>query len=77
MLLGQSGGLSCQPDMKGTSSQTGEQSNLSIMYFNARSVIPKIDELRAIAEAKHPDMICIVESWLSTEIPDNELLICN
>jgi len=30
-----------------------------------------------LAEAKHPDMICIVELWLSTEIPDNELLICN
>jgi len=45
MLLGQSGGLSCQLDMKGASSQRGEQSNISIMYFNARSVIPKIDEL--------------------------------
>jgi len=25
--------------------------SLSIIYFNARSLLPKIDELRAIAEA--------------------------
>lgn len=60
--------------MQGVSSQSGE---LSVIYYNARSLIPKIDELRAIAEAKHPDIICIVESWLSDEIQDNELVISN
>ena len=60
--------------MQGVSSQSGE---LSVIYYNARSLIPKIDELRAIAEAKHPDIICIVESWLSNEIQDNELVISN
>ena len=54
------------------SSQSGE---LSVIYYNARSLIPKIDELCAIAEAKHPDIICIVESWLSDEIQDNELVL--
>ena len=57
--------------MQGVSSQPGE---LSVICYNARSLIPKIDELRAIAEAKHPDIICIVESWLSNAIQDNELL---
>ena len=60
--------------MQGVSSQSGE---LSIIYYNARSLIPKIDELRGIAEAKHSDIICIVESWLSDEIQDNELVISN
>ena len=36
-----------------------------------------IDELHAIAEAKHPDLYCIVESWFSNEIQDNELVINN
>ena len=61
-------------NVQGVSSQSGE---LSVIYYNARSLIPKIDELRAIAEAKHPDIICIVESWLSDEIQDNELVISN
>ena len=61
-------------NVQGVSSQSGE---LSVIYYNARSLIPKIDELRAIAEAKHPDIICIVESWLSNEIQDNELVINN
>ena len=56
------------------SSQSDELSVI-ILYYNARSLIPKIDELRAIAEAKHPDIIYIVESWLSDEIQDNELVL--
>ena len=52
------------------SSQSG---GLSIIYYNARSLIPKIDELLGTAEAKHPDVICIVESY--NEIQDNELNI--
>ena len=36
-----------------------------------------IDELHAIAEAKHPDLICIVDSWLSNKIQDIELVINN
>ena len=55
------------------SCQSGE---LSIIYYNARSLIPKIDELHVIVEAKHPDAF-IVESWLSNEIQDNELVINN
>ena len=31
----------------------------------------------AVAEATCPDVICIVESWLSDEISDNELAIDN
>ena len=57
MLLGQSGDLNCQPDMRGRHEWCKLLSNrwaVKIMYFNinARSVIPKTDELWAIAEAK-------------------------
>ena len=51
------------------------KSLLSIIYFNARSLLPNIDELRAIAEADSPNILCVVESWLSNDISDNELAI--
>ena len=60
--------------MQGVSSHSGQ---LCVIHYNARSFFPKIDEFRAIPEAKHPDLICIVESWLSNEIQDNELVASN
>ena len=48
---------------------------LQIFYYNARSLLPKVDELCALVEAESPDVICIVESWLSSEISDDELAI--
>lgn len=48
---------------------------LLIVYFNARSLIPKLDELCAIVEAHNPDVVSIVESWLCADIPDNEISI--
>ena len=49
-------------------------SQLNIVYYNARSLLPKIDELRVITETESPDVICIVESWLSSDILDNEIV---
>ena len=49
----------------------------NIVYYNARSLLPKLDELWAVAEATNPDVICIVESWLSHEILDDEIAIDN
>ena len=48
---------------------------LNILYFNARSLLPKIDELRLICAFKEPDIVCIVESWLSCDVSDAELYI--
>ncbi len=62
--------------MEGESSNGGDSATfLKIMYFNARSHLPKLDELRVLAEDSNPDVICITESWLSGEICDNELSI--
>ena len=44
------------------------------MYFNARSILPKIDELRALCANNKPN---IVESWLDHTIDNNELCIEN
>ena len=43
---------------------------LSVMYYNARSLFPKIDDLRANVMSHKPDVVCNVETWLSGDIAD-------
>ena len=43
----------------------------SCTYYNARSLTTKTDELRAMVEENHPDVNCVVESWLFKEVLDN------
>ena len=47
------------------------------MYFNARSVLPKLDELRALCKTHKPTIVCIVESWLDSTLENNEICIEN
>ncbi len=66
--------------MSSTFCVEGESSNkcnkcLKILYFNARSVLPKLDELKITAAENGPDVICITESWLSQEISNVEASI--
>lgn len=53
----------------------GGNKQLSIVYFNARSLVPKFDELCSLVEAMQPDIVCITESWLCTDILDTEVRI--
>lgn len=53
------------------------QSYFKVLYFNARSLLPKIDELRALCLLQKPHCVCIVESWISQDIVDSELFISN
>ena len=46
---------------------------LNIMYFNAQSLLLKMDNLSALVDVEKPHIVCIVESWLSSEILDNEV----
>ena len=62
--------------VQGASSETtipSRGNQLSIVYYNARSLVPKFDELCASIETYKPDIVCIVETWLSKDISDNEL----
>ena len=47
----------------------------SIVYYNARSLLPKFDELCTICATCKPDVVCLVESWLCDDISDNEIKI--
>ena len=55
----------------------GDKKQLSILYFNARSVKPKLDELKILVNDKKPNVIAVVESWLTEDISDSELDIEN
>ena len=46
---------------------------LNIMYFNAQSLLPKIDKLRALVGTQSPHLVCFVETWLFNNISDNEV----
>ena len=48
---------------------------LSVVYYNARSLLPKFDELCVLVESYQPDIICITETWLCTDVLDNEISI--
>ena len=50
--------------MEGESSKT----DLCILHYNARSLYPKIDELRVYCALEKPDIVCISETWLCDEI---------
>ena len=48
--------------------------DINILYYNARSLFPKIDELRLEYANRRPDIVCIVESWIDNSVTDGELL---
>ena len=53
----------------------GQQDHVSVLYFNVRSLIPKFDNLCLICASVCPTFVCVVESWLSSEIDDSEISI--
>ena len=46
---------------------------LSIVYYNAKSIVPKFDELCASCVAYKTDILCIVETWLNEDISNEQL----
>jgi len=50
---------------------------LNIIYFNARSIRNKMDELNILINQVKPDIVGIVETWLSEDNFDSEIEIEN
>jgi len=55
----------------------GNSKQLSLLYFNARSIRNKMDELNILIQEHKPDVIAVVESWLNEDISDSELSLEN
>ena len=45
--------------------------------MNARSILPKMSELRTVTESVKPDIIAITETWLSSNVPNGAILLPN
>ena len=66
--------------MSGSHSVEGVSSHhtansLSILYYNARSLIFKMSNLTIECKMHSPDIVCIIESWLDPSISNNELAL--
>ena len=48
---------------------------MSLLHYNVRSLIPKLDNLKAECTIFKPQVVCICETWLGPDIDDNELSI--
>ncbi len=47
--------------------------HLSVIHFNARSLLPKIPELRLLSRSLSPHVIAVTESWLTPSVPNGAL----
>ena len=61
---------SCLPDNRFVQNTVSSTMCLQVLYYNARSLIPKLDELRANVASLKPHVVCVVETWLSEDISD-------
>ena len=66
---------SCNDTEPALTNTCNPRPNMSILYFNARSLLHNIDDLRIICNTKKPALICIVETWLCSDIHDSEIAI--
>ena len=44
-----------------------------VIHLNCRSLLPKVDELRAVFDLSKPLFIAATETWLNNNIPDTEV----
>ena len=48
------------------------RSHLCILYFNTRSLYPKVDELCVLCDLEKPDIVCITETWFCEDVYSTE-----
>ncbi len=46
---------------------TEDKKDISVLYTNARSLIPKRDELIAYIDVEKPDVVAITETWATSD----------
>ena len=58
-----------------TSKSVNTVTKVNYLHFNARSHLPKLDNLKLECNELNPHIVCISETWLDNAISDNELTI--
>lgn len=61
----------------GDQSDVFKKKGLHFMHLNARSILPKIDEIRQLISKTKVGVFCISESWLDSSVSDFEIEIEN
>jgi hypothetical protein len=51
------------------------KSSLSCLYFNARSIMNKLDEIELIITDEKLDVVAITETWLSDSVLTSEITV--
>ena len=46
---------------------------LGFLHVNARSLLPKIDQIKVLVHSSNPEVLVITESWLKKNIPDSDI----
>ena len=64
---------SSHSNLASSSSLHHSSTELKILSFNARSLFPKLDDLKLLCLSHSPDIICITETWLSPVILNSEI----
>ena len=49
--------------------------NVTLLYYNICSLLPKFDGLKIICTMSSSDIVCVVETWLYYDITDSEISI--
>ena len=60
-----------------SNNQPVSSNSLKIFYFNACSLFPKLDDLSSLCSIHSPNLVCIVESWLSSVITNLDIALNN
>ena len=63
------------PTVNVASVSSSSSNTFIVLYYNARSLLPKFDDLCAVIAALNPDIVCIVESWLCSDISVSEISV--
>jgi hypothetical protein len=64
-----------RPKMIADPRKSQKQSGFSVLYFNARSLKNKMEELSLRCARHNPDIIIITETWVDDSVPDSFLSV--
>ena len=58
------------PGQRGKRHDASRSASLTVLQFNARSLLPKLSELRHLVQGRNPHLIAVTETWLNSSVPD-------
>lgn len=63
--------------MRGSGQAHAQSKQLSFIFTNIRSVIPKRDDINSVIDSCDADIVILTESWLSSKVSSCEIFNCS